>query len=574
MKKILLTLLLLLGIGYVAQAAEKFTDELTSSDFTGMSYTTSKTHESANGVNYLAQAASNKGFQLRTSKSGTGIKNTSIPENYIIKSVEVSMGTTGGGVSIYAGEEELNLSSLSNEIGTSGSNKTATFEVNAKYFAIAATTDTYCVISDITINYESTAVDTRQAVVLTWSSDHAHLHLGDVFEAPLLSATVDGQESAEALAAVKYSSSNEDIISVAEDGTMTFSDNENNIDGLAIITATIPNDNPDFKCQGPATFIIHIMDPDNSSEEFVMADMGYINQEVVKEIAGNIVTISIDDTNSGNEPKYYNSNKDLRVYPGSKLTISVIDRFAIESISFANKNVTATLEVDGNNGTLSNNGDRWTSPADKDVNSVTFNITGASGNRSWTKITVNYKHLSRIAGFEHNLIGGNTSVTMHYSLYIVHYDEDQEYKVTLNVDGMEESATEHFVSDYEQPQNSAMRVSPNTNDPVTHVATGVISIPDVNTTGTPKTHSFKVTISHNGEELPQHAFTDEDLKNEHGKELTTSGNTGTTGIEEVAADAAAAAEYFTLQGVRVAEPQAGNIYLARRAGKVEKQLVK
>ncbi|MDE6108915.1 MAG: hypothetical protein K2F72_01345 [Muribaculaceae bacterium] len=427
-------------------------------------------------------------------------------------------------------------------------------------------------ISDITINYESTVVDTRQPVVLTWSSDHAHLHLGDVFEAPQLSATIDGKESAEALAAVVYSSSNEDIISVAEDGTMTFSDNENNVDGLAVITARIPNDNADFVCHEPATFIIHVMDPDNSSEEFVMADMGYANQDVVKEITGNIVTISIDDTNSSNEPKYYNNYKDLRVYNGSKLTISVIDRFAIESISFANKNTDATFEVDGNNGTLNTNGDRWTSPADKDVNSVTFNISG-SKNRSWTKISVNYKHLSRIAGFEHNLIAGNTSVTMHYSLYIVHYEEDQEYKVTLNVDGKEESSTVHAIRDYEQPQGAMMRVSPNTNDPVTHVATGVITIPDVNTTGAEKTHQFKATISHNGEELTEHTFSN-DTNNEENVVLTTSGNTGTTGIEEISAEGAEAAEYFNLQGVRVAKPQAGNVYLVRRAGKVEKQLVK
>lgn len=49
---------------------------------------------------------------------------------------------------------------------------------------------------------------------------------------------------------------------------------------------------------------------------------------------------------------------------------------------------------------------------------------------------------------------------------------------------------------------------------------------------------------------------------------------GTTGIDDVAADAEnAPAEYFNLQGVRVAEPAAG-LYLVRRAGKVEKVLVK
>ena len=39
-------------------------------------------------------------------------------------------------------------------------------------------------------------------------------------------------------------------------------------------------------------------------------------------------------------------------------------------------------------------------------------------------------------------------------------------------------------------------------------------------------------------------------------------------------DAAASAEYFTLQGVRVAQPEAGNIYIVRRGAEVSKELVK
>lgn len=50
-------------------------------------------------------------------------------------------------------------------------------------------------------------------------------------------------------------------------------------------------------------------------------------------------------------------------------------------------------------------------------------------------------------------------------------------------------------------------------------------------------------------------------------------STGTTGIEDVAADAAVP-EYFTLQGLRVDRPEAGNLYLVRRGAKVTKEFVK
>ena len=48
----------------------------------------------------------------------------------------------------------------------------------------------------------------------------------------------------------------------------------------------------------------------------------------------------------------------------------------------------------------------------------------------------------------------------------------------------------------------------------------------------------------------------------------------TTGIEDVTMDGNETAEYFNLQGVRVAQPEAGRIYIVRRGAKVAKELVK
>ncbi|MCM1520182.1 MAG: hypothetical protein NC098_05295 [Lachnoclostridium sp.] len=49
---------------------------------------------------------------------------------------------------------------------------------------------------------------------------------------------------------------------------------------------------------------------------------------------------------------------------------------------------------------------------------------------------------------------------------------------------------------------------------------------------------------------------------------------GTTGLENIAVDAAAPAEYFNLQGIRVNNPAAGQILIRRQGSKVEKVYVK
>ena len=48
-----------------------------------------------------------------------------------------------------------------------------------------------------------------------------------------------------------------------------------------------------------------------------------------------------------------------------------------------------------------------------------------------------------------------------------------------------------------------------------------------------------------------------------------------TGIDDIKAeDANAEAEYYNLQGIRVAQPESGNIYIRRQGGKVSKQIVR
>ena len=47
-----------------------------------------------------------------------------------------------------------------------------------------------------------------------------------------------------------------------------------------------------------------------------------------------------------------------------------------------------------------------------------------------------------------------------------------------------------------------------------------------------------------------------------------------TGVEDITVDAAAPAEYYNLQGIRVAQPEAGKLYIVKQGDKVSKMLVK
>ncbi|MBD5276938.1 MAG: Ig-like domain-containing protein [Bacteroides sp.] len=166
-----------------------------------------------------------------------------------------------------------------------------------------------------------------------------------------------------------------------------------------------------------------------------------------------------------------------------------------------------------------------------------------------------------VEGFEHMVHAYGKTARMYYTIYINDHDDDEEYTVTLKVDNKPFTSTDHEISVVEAPQGAMLRKSPTS--PTTHKATGYIDATGINETNAKKTHTYEITVAHNGATLSDHTAT--------GTFITD----GTTGIEDVAVDGAdAAPEYFNLQGVRVAQPTAGRIYIVRRGNKVTKELIK
>ncbi len=412
-----------------------------------------------------------------------------------------------------------------------------------------------------------TAPETNKDVQFAWEVEDVVLHLGEEFtELPKLIATVDGVESAEALAAVTYESDNEELIKFNADGTFTFN---GNIDASAVITAKAPASVADFANVDDAVFTLHVSDPQKTNEGFIFSAMGLNNGDEIPSLSDNIVTLTFnqgpeDDPEEEYEqpaPRYVETayGKAMRLYYGNSVTVSVPEGFALVRVlsDYAVENNKVTADY----GTLNSDYTDWKAGSEERT-SVTFTVEGTSGYRSWEKIVVYFKHIhTSVAGFEHNVHMYGTSAKLYYTIYINHHMDCETYEVNFKIDGVDHKNAEHEYSVVEAPQGAMMRVSPA--NPTTHTATGTIDAEDINTTGSAQNHDIEVSISHNGETLDAHTYT------------TQAATSGTTGIEDVTVEGAeGAVEYFNLQGVRVAQPQAGNIYLVRRAGKVEKQLVK
>ena len=153
MKKLLLSLLLLVGIGMAAGA--QLSDVLTSDLFKNMSYKKAIDYTSTKtNATYTAKAYSNKGFQIRTEQPGTGITVKAAPEGYVVEKIKVEFTTVAGGVDIYASNTAIDLSNLPSE--KHASTKTADeIAIGTPYFAIAPATKDVCVVKQVTVTYIS-----------------------------------------------------------------------------------------------------------------------------------------------------------------------------------------------------------------------------------------------------------------------------------------------------------------------------------------------------------------------------------------------------------------------------------
>ena len=105
---------------------------------------------------------------------------------------------------------------------------------------------------------EGTSVVPKTDASLSWSVEDAKLNLGEAFVAPVLTAT-----PAEAMASVKYSTSNPSLLAVNADGSFKFTEG---VTGKAVITAEIPATDESYK-PAKAEYTLTVVDPNAIVDE-------------------------------------------------------------------------------------------------------------------------------------------------------------------------------------------------------------------------------------------------------------------------------------------------------------------
>lgn len=183
-------------------------------------------------------------------------------------------------------------------------------------------------------------------------------------------------------------------------------------------------------------------------------------------------------------------------------------------------------------------------------------------------VPVSYEDVStKVSGLSYRVsLADDGTVTVKYDVHVKNHYDGNEYKLLVKID--EGEAEEIVLGEPVEvsPAEGAPMRKPISNtsgdtEGATHVISGTSDLQQKITADAGSTFNVHMAVHVNGEEA--HAMEEPAVY------------TVTTGIADVAVEGQDAdAEYFNLQGVRVAQPQAGSIYIVRRAGRVSKELLK
>ncbi len=224
MEKFLLSLLCLLTVGFAGQAAEK-TIVIQPSDFgrTETKYVTTAFTFTKDNVEFKTNQVNPKDGQIRVNNTGTSafhlFNTTELPGNVISIKLETDQKTFGTWA-VKSGEtafsSAINANDNSSELTTENAGKTGIFTLTSsgKFFGMYITTKGSGTVkfSKITITYDDGTSEgpELEANGLAYPQDAYTATLGEAFESPELTNPNN--------LPVAYSSSNEDVATVDENG--------------------------------------------------------------------------------------------------------------------------------------------------------------------------------------------------------------------------------------------------------------------------------------------------------------------------------------------------------------------
>ena len=121
---------------------------------------------------------------------------------------------------------------------------------------------------------------------------------------------------------------------------------------------------------GPTTVVI-----DLSKQNFT-------NQQVIKEVTSDPVSLIFNKGTNTNPPKYYTTGTAVRLYGGNTMIVSSSKPIVKVELTFATGEGTNTITTDS----LTYSDGTWTGES----NSIKFTVGGKSGHRRVQKVSVTY----------------------------------------------------------------------------------------------------------------------------------------------------------------------------------------
>lgn len=221
-KKYLLSCLSALAMAFTATAAEQ-TLTVTSASLGLGGYGHAQQVDETSGITIDAYAMKNTGSgnPIQFSKKGGKGNWLSVSANSngaIISSITINNPTGTGSLSIYKQDTPYNFdkttASISEVPGTVVTSSTNVYNINAPYFAAVNLSSNAAYAGSITITYEAGA--SKEDVTISWAEATANATVGEPFTAPALAVTPEAVKEK-----VTFSSSHEDIATVDETGKVT-----------------------------------------------------------------------------------------------------------------------------------------------------------------------------------------------------------------------------------------------------------------------------------------------------------------------------------------------------------------
>lgn len=201
---------------------------------------------------------------------------------------------------------------------------------------------------------------TKIPVALSYPEKEYAVNIGETFISPIL--TVDPEA---AKSEVVYKSSDSNVATVDENGNVSIV-----ALGSTVISATISGS--ETYSYASAEYTLTVVDPNNPSDKIVFGTKGYSNQQVITTVTQGNTTLTFDKGSNSNTPKYFDSDKDVRLYGGGSLTISVPKEYVLTKVVSTYNNTANTLSA--NSGAFNTDYTVWTADATTKIPSYLLKV--------------------------------------------------------------------------------------------------------------------------------------------------------------------------------------------------------